>query len=63
MLYRLEPDFENNVEILVFRDVKNAKDIRSRMMKGAFSAAFLEANLVCRGANSQSDKSQSPAAL
>lgn len=46
MLYRLEPDIENNVEILFFRDVRNAKDIRAKMLKGEFAATFVNASLV-----------------
>lgn len=63
MLYRLEPDRENSVEILVFRGVKNAKDVRLRMMKGEFSAAFLKAHLVRCGAISHSLDTQRPLAL
>lgn len=47
MLYILEPDSQNRVELLLFRQVNNASELRARLLKGDFAAAFVNASLVC----------------
>lgn len=47
MRYKLHtPSDDDYVEILLFRNVSNAKLILDRMLQGDFSAAFLQARLV-----------------
>lgn len=46
MYFRLEPDSDSHVEILLFREVQNAKEIRAKLFKGQLAAALLQAPLV-----------------